>query len=289
MRKLGADKRAMILSALVEGMSINGTARLAGASKVTVLRLLADAATFCSNYHDTNVRGLLTARVEADEIWSFCGCKAATKAKGGEGHGDVWTWTAIDADSKLCISYLVADRGGAAARAFMGDLAGRVSLRIQLTTDAHRACPGAVREAFAEIDYAQIHKQYATERSGPARYSPPRCTGCFKRVVEGDPEMEGASTSYVERSNLTFRMGSRRFTRLTSGFSKRLENHTHAVALHFWWYNFGRKHKTLKTTPAVASGIASRAFSMVDLVAMIEEEEQRSGGRLTSYLPSPSK
>lgn len=146
-----------------------------------------------------------------------------------------------------------------------------------------------MREAFAEIDYAQIHKQYATERAGAARYSPPRCTGCFKRAVEGDPDVEGASTSNVERSNPTLRMGSRRFTRLTNGFSKRFENHAHAVALHFWWYNFGRKHKTLKATPAVASGIASRAFSMLDLVAMIEEEEQKIGGRLTDYLPSPSK
>ncbi len=168
MRKLSPASRAMILAALVEGMSINATARLAGPSNVTVLRLLADAGTFCADYHDTNVRGLLTARVEADEIWSFCGCKASTNAKDGEGHGDVWTWTAIDADSKLCIPYLVADRVGAAARLFMGVLAGRVCSRIQLTTNAHRAYPGAVREAFAEIDYTQIHKQYATERKGAA-------------------------------------------------------------------------------------------------------------------------
>jgi IS1 family transposase len=271
---------------LVEGSSIASTCRVTGAAKVTVLRLLSDAGSFCADYHDLHVRRLLAARVECDEIWSFCGCKAATKVKGGQGHGDVWTWTAIDSDTKLCISYLVADRSGASARAFMADLAARVDSLIQLTTDAHGAYPQAVYEAFADVDYVQLQKHYASERVGATRYSPPRCTGCSKRAVEGEPDLETASTSYVERSNLSLRMGSRRFTRLTNGFSKRLENHAHAVALHFWWYNFGRKHMTLKTTPAVAAAIASKPFTMLDLVRMIEEEEAKLGGRLTDYLPA---
>ncbi|MCB9899128.1 MAG: DDE-type integrase/transposase/recombinase [Planctomycetes bacterium] len=189
MNKLDTAKRAMILTALVEGSSVNSTARMVGVSKVTILRLLADAGAFCADYHNLVVRDLLSARVEADEIWSFCGCKAATKAKGGMGHGDVWTWTAIDADSKLMISYLVADRGSESARAFMHDLASRVSSRIQLTTDGHGAYPQAVYAAFADVDFAVLQKNYTSERVGAARYSPPRCTGCTKRAVEGTPDL----------------------------------------------------------------------------------------------------
>jgi IS1 family transposase len=287
MRKLSVERRAAILSALVEGASVASVVRMTGASKVTVLRLLADAGTFCADYHNLHVRRLLSARVEADELWSFCGCKAATKAAGGIGHGDIWTWVATDADTKLCISYLVADRGGTSAKVSMHDLAERVSSRIQLSTDAHSAYPSAVEEAFGgAIDYAVIRKTYASDRVGEARYSPPRVTGCVKHPVQGDPEMHLASTSYAERSNLTVRMGSRRFTRLTNGFSKRAENHAHAVALHFWNYNFARKHMTLKTTPAVAAGIATKPLTMLDLAQMIEDEERRLGCRLTDYLPA---
>lgn len=287
MRKLDTAKRAAILTALVEGSSVNATARMMGCSKITVLRLLNDAGAFCADYHDLTVRRLLSARVEADEIWSYCGCKAATKAKGGIGHGDVWTWTALDADTKLCISYLVADRGGQAARTFIADLASRVSSRIQLTTDGHNAYPNAVAEAFGgAIDYAVLEKHYASERVGFARYSPPRVTGCTRHPVEGKPDMREASTSYVERSNLTLRMGSRRFTRLTNGFSKRVESHVAAVNLHFWYYNFARKHATLKTTPAVAAGLAAKPMTMLDLASMIEAEERKLGGRLTDYLPA---
>jgi IS1 family transposase len=287
MRKLTTEKRAAILTALIEGNSIASTCRMVGVAKLTVLRLLADAGSFCADFHNLNVRRLLSARVEADELWSFCGCKNATKLAGGIGHGDIWTWTAIDADTKLCISYLVADRGRDSANAFMLDLASRVSSRIQLSTDGHKSYPEAVNLAFGkEVDYATITKTYKSERVGEGRYSPPRVTGCTKHPVTGEPVMEHASTSYAERVNLSIRMGSRRFTRLTNGFSKRAENHAAAVALHFWHYNFARKHATLKTTPAVAAGIADTAYTMFDLALMIEDEERKLGSRLTDYQPA---
>jgi IS1 family transposase len=289
MRKLSTEKRAAILNALVEGMSINATVRMFSASKVTILRLLADAGQFCADYHDVYVRGVASKRVQLDEIWGFCGCKEKAKKAGALGYGSVWAWTAIDADSKLCISYLVGDRGSDCAQAFASDVAARVDGRIQLTTDAYGPYTEAVDQAFGgNVDYAMLVKVFGkmgTEEQ--RRYSPPECVGCKREVKSGMPALEHVSTSFVERQNLTMRMGIRRLTRLTNGFSKKIENHAHAIALHFFYYNFIRKHMTLKTTPAVAAGLANAPMTILDLVRMIEAEEAKLKGRLTDYLPSP--
>jgi IS1 family transposase len=289
MRKLSTEKRAAILNALVEGSSINATARMCAVSKITVLRLLADAGQFCADYHDVYVRGLATKRVQADEIWGFCGCKDKAKKAGANGYGSVWTWTAIDADTKLCISYLVGGRGAEMAHAFTNDIADRMADRIQLTTDAHGPYNDAVDNAFhGQIDYAMLVKSFGkmgTEEQ--RRYSPPECVGCRREVKAGEPDPDHISTSFVERQNLTMRMGIRRLTRLTNGYSKKIENHQHAIALHFFHYNFIRKHHTIKTTPAVAAGLANSPLTTLDLVKMIEAEESKLGGRLTDYLPSP--
>jgi IS1 family transposase len=289
MRKLNSEKRATILSALVEGNSINATARLCGASKITVLRLLADAGQFCADYHDVYVRGLATKRAQADEIWSFCGCKDKAKKAGANGHGSVWTWVCMDADSKLVISYVVGARGEEYARAFALDIADRVGDRIQLSTDGLNIYADAIDAAFGgQIDYAQIIKTFGAPggTDDERRYSPAECNGCRKEVKAGDPDLDHASTSYIERQNLTMRMSIRRMTRLSNGYSKKIENHAHATALHFWFYNYARKHHTIKTTPAVAAGIANAPLTMLDLVKMIEAEEAKLGGRLTDYLPA---
>ncbi len=287
MRKLSTEKRAMLLSALVEGNSINATARMCSCSKITVLRLLADVGSLCAEYHDMAVHSLKTRRVECDELWSFCGCKAKAKRRGAQGHGDVWRWVALDAESKLAISYLVSDRSAGAATTIMLDLAARIENRIQLTTDGHRAYVEAVEAAFGgAVDYAMLVKHYEGERPDEARYSPPQCTGCTRKWMQGSPDPSLVSTSFVERQNLTVRMGSKRFARLSNGFSKKLENHIAAVNLHYFHYNFVRKHMTLKTTPDVAAGIASKPLTMLDLARMLEKEESVHGGRLTDYLPA---
>jgi len=291
MRKLTAEKRAAILNALVEGSSINATARMCGVSKITVLRLLADAGQFCADYHDVYVRNLVSKRVQADEIWSFCGCKDKALKAGASGYGSVWTWVGLDADSKLAISYLVGGRGPEAARVFAHDIADRVADRIQLTTDGHGPYPDAVDAAFqGKIDYAQLIKVFGKVGQGDERrYSPPECIGCRKEAKAGTPNPEHVSTSYVERQNLTMRMSMRRMTRLSNGYSKKIENHAHATALHFFYYNFIRKHHTIKTTPAVAAGLANAPLTILDLVKMIEAEEVKLGGRLTDYLPAAEK
>jgi len=288
MRKLSSEKRAAILNALVEGSSVNATARMCGASKITVLRLLADAGQFCDDYHDVYVRGIASKRVQADEIWAFCGCKEKAKKAGANGYGSVWTWVATDADSKLCISYLVGGRGPEHAHLFAQDVADRVKDRIQLTTDGHGPYTEAVDNAFhGKVDYAQLIKVFGkVGQEDQRRYSPPECIGCKKQSMAGQPNPDHVSTSFVERQNLTMRMSMRRFTRLTNGFSKKIENHEYAIALHFFHYNFIRKHMTLKTTPAVAAGLANTTLTMIDLVKMIEAEEAKLGGRLTDYLPS---
>jgi IS1 family transposase len=288
MRKLTNEKRAAILSALFEGNSINSTCRMTGTSKVTVLRLLADAGTFCAQYHDLTVRGLNTKRAQLDELWAFCGCKDKAKEQGAGGFGSVWTWVAMDADSKLCISYLVGLRDADYAKAFVGDVADRLASRIQLTTDGLKAYIDAVDSAFhGNVDYAMLVKIYGQpDVSEQRRYSPAVCKGCKKDALAGNPDPKHVSTSYIERQNLTVRMSMRRFTRLTNAFSKKIENHEHAIALHYFYYNFIRKHQTLKTTPAVAAGIADKALTVLDLVKMIEDEERKLGERLTNYLPS---
>lgn len=288
MRKLPPEKRAAILSCLVEGVGINATARLNGASKLTVLRLLADAGTFADDYHTVYVRNLQSRRIELDELWSFCGCKAKSKENGAQGHGDVWTWTATDPDSKLIVGYFVGDRDAEAAQVFTLDVANRLANRVQVTSDGFSVYPWAVAHAFGrdDVDYARLVKEYSAVSAGAGRYSPPQCTGCKRKPTFGNPEESLISTSIAERNNLMVRTTCRRFTRLTNGFSKRFENHAFAVALGFFAFNFIKKHGTIKTTPAVAAGIASAPLSMLDFVAMLEAEEAKVGGRLTDYQPA---
>lgn len=291
MRKLTTEKRAAILSALVEGNSVNATARMCGVSKITVLRLLADAGQFCADYHDVYVRGLASKRVQLDEMWAFCGCKDKAKQAGAMGYGSVWTWIGMDADTKLCVSYLIGDRGAACAEVFTKDVASRLESRIQLTTDGHSVYADAVDSAFhGQVDYAMLIKVFGKVGvEEQRRYSPAECKGCKKQTMSGNPDKKHVSTSFIERQNLTVRMSVRRMTRLTNAFSKKIDNHVHALALHYFHYNFIRKHQTLKTTPAVAAGIANAPLSILDLVTMIEAEESKLKGRLTDYLPAASK
>jgi IS1 family transposase len=221
------------------------------------------------------VHGLKTKRVQCDEIWAFCYAKAKNVPAGKQGtFGDVWTWNDIDADSKLCVTWLVGDRSARCGTAFMNDTAWRIENRLQLTTDGHAAYFTSVDAAFAtDVDYAMLHKVYAAERAGEARYSPPICVGCETKIVSGDPDREHISTSYVERQNLTMRMSMRRFTRLTNGFSKKVDNLAAAVALHFVWYNFGRVHQTLRKTPAMAAGIASHVWTVEELIALLDKKD----------------
>ncbi len=283
MRKLGTDKRTQILSALVEGCSINATARMCSVSKLTVLRLLADIGQLCRDYHDLMVRDLVCQRVQVDELWSFVGCKEKTRLNGGQGDGDAWTWIAIDADTKLVVSYLVGLRDIGYATEFMRDVAGRIKNRIQLTSDGHKPYYQAVDDAFGDrIDYAMLVKLYGRDREAETRYSPPICISTRRSVVKGAPQDRHISTSYIERQNLTVRMQNRRFTRLTNAFSKKWANHEHAIALHYFYYNFCRKHMTLGTTPAIAAGVTDKAWSVADLVRLLEKEERlrANGGRI---------
>lgn len=291
----------MILSALVEGNSINATTRLCGCSKITVLRLLADAGTLCARWHDEHVRGVEAGHVQCDEIWAFCHAKAATKEKKDhlrdrEEVGDVWTWTAMDSDTKLMISWLAGDRELGTATEFMRDLRGRIIGRTQISTDGHRAYYQAVPNGFGpEADHGMLVKIYGdttVNRHGKVRKrmaSTSVVVGTRREAITGNPDLDMISTSFIERQNLTMRMSMRRFTRKTNAHSKRFENHCHALALHYFHYNWCRKHQTLKTTPAVAAGLADKALSLEDLVEMLEVEEARIGGRITDYLPAMSK
>lgn len=273
MNKLPLAKRVQILAMLCEGSSMRSISRVADVSINTVTRLLVEAGETCLDMHDDLVRDVHASRIQCDEIWSFCHAKqkivAAAKAA-PEGAGDVWTWTAIDADSKLIVSYFVGDRSGDSAINLMDDLRARLANRVQLTTDGHRAYLEAVAGASGgDVDYAQRIKLYGPTYSA-GRYSPAECTGIKKIGVEGNPDAKHVSTSYVERQNLTMWMSMRRFTRLTNGFSKKLDNHVHALALYFAFYNFVRIHKTLKVTPAMAAGITDRLWSLEDIANRIE-------------------
>ncbi len=280
MNKLAADKRAQILSLLCEGTSMRSAARLADVSFNTVAKLLVDAGLVCAAFHDETVRGVKSRRVQCDEIWAFCGAKAknVTAKNSAKGYGDLWTWTAIDADSKLLVSFLVAERNAFYCYEFMKDVAGRLASKVQLTTDGLMWYMDAVDNAFGiDVDYGQIQKHYAggssAERSAASRYSPAKFTSATKEVIRGNPNPKHISTSFVERANLTMRMHMRRFTRLTNGFSKKVENHAHMVALYSVWYNWIKIHKTLRVTPAMAAGLSDRVFDMSDLVALIEQAE----------------
>ncbi len=277
MNKLPTEKRIQILQMLCEGSSMRSIARIVGVSINTVTKLLEDAGAACAAYHDKAVRNLKTARVQCDEIWSFCYAKEKNvpqEKRGQVGYGDVWTWTAIDADNKLMMSWLVGDRDAGTATDFIADVKDRLASRVQLTTDGLKAYLTAVEDAFgADIDYAQLVKLYGEAPEAEKRYSPPVCTGTHKTRVEGHPDPRHVSTSYVERQNLNMRMGMRRFTRLTNAFSKKIENHCHALALYFTFYNFVRIHKTLRVSPAMAAGIETRLWEMADIVRLIDEHE----------------
>jgi IS1 family transposase len=292
MNKLTTEERAQILSSLVEGNSIASTCRMFSVSKITVLRLLSDAGTLAAQFHDLTVCELSTKRVQLDEIWSFVNAKNQNvqSKNWGKGYGDCWTWVAIDADSKLVINWRVGGRDAGSGRPFVADLAERLNDRIQLTSDGWQVYRDAVKRAFGEeVDYAMLIKTYAAGVQGYGRYSPPECVCATPSVQTGAPDAKHVNTSFVERQNLTMRMSMRRFTRLTNGFSKRLENHKHAIALHYFHYNFIRKHQTIKTTPALMAGVATKEWTMVDFVKMLEREEELLGGRISDYKPASSK
>ena len=285
MNKLSTDKRVMILNMLVEGMSMRSISRTVGVSINTVSKLLVEAGEACAAYHDETVRDVHASRVQCDEIWSFCYAKEKNVARAKaapQGAGDVWTWTALDADSKLILSYEIGDRTGETAMEFMDDLRPRLANRVQLTTEGHRAYLEAVEGAFGgEVDFAQLVKLYgpAEGKGSEKRYSPAECTGVRKRKVEGSPDPADVSTSYVERHNLTMRMGMRRFTRLTNAFSKKLENHIHSLSLYFVHYNFVRIHKSLRISPAMAAGISDTLHDMEWIVGLIDARAPKPGPR----------
>lgn len=278
MNKLPIATRAQMLSMLCEGASMRSVSRLTDTSINTVAKLLIDAGRFCSGFHDAKVRGVKAKRVQVDEIWSFTAAKqknvASMKAP-IEGAGDTWTWTAIDADSKLIVSHFVGGRDGECAQWFMNDVADRLANRVQLTSDGHKAYLEAVEGAFgADVDYAMLVKLYgASPESAKGRYSPAECTGIRKTRIEGKPDMAHVSTSYAERQNLTMRMSMRRFTRLTNGFSKKFENHAHMVAIYAVHYNFLRIHKTLRVTPAMAAGLSDTVHDLDWVVGLIDANE----------------
>jgi len=284
MNKLPLAKRAQILTLLCEGSSMRSVERITGASINTVSKLLVDAGKVCASFHDETVRDVKSKRIQCDEIWSFTYAKAKNvgDAKAApEQAGDTWTWTALDADSKLIVSHFVGGRDGECAMWFMDDVAKRLATRVQMTTDGHKAYLEAVEGAFGcDIDYAQLVKIYgASPDSTKGRYSPAECTGAKKVKIEGNPDQDHVSTSYVERANLTMRMHNRRFTRLTNAFSKKFENHAHMVALYAVWYNFTRIHKTLRVSPAMAAGISDRLWSMEDVAALVEAADLKPGKR----------
>lgn len=277
MNKLPLQTRVQILNMLCEGSSIRAISRITGASTTTVLKLLVDAGLACARFHDTAVRGVKAKRIQCDEIWSFCYAKAKnvpTAKRQDLAYGDVWTWTGLDSDSKLIVSYLVGGRDADYALAFMDDLRQRLANRVQLTTDGHAPYLQAVDEAFGiDVDFAQLVKHYGEGPKTEARYSPAVCIGASKRRVVGHPDEKHVSTSHVERSNLSFRMHNRRFTRLTNAHSKKFENHCHMIALYTVWYNFARINSAVKMAPAMAAGISTRLWEMADIVALIDAAE----------------
>ena len=274
MNRLSEQKRTAVIAALVEGNSIRATVRMTGVAKNTVVKLLCDLGYACADYHNKHVRGLKVRRLQADEIWCFVGSKKknASDEKKAQGWGDAWTWTAIDADTKLCVSYYVGGKDQLSAYEFMQDAADRVTSRIQLTTDGNRKYLEAVEGAFGfNVDYAMLEKEYGTIKnpSPEQRYSPAICVGCTQKRIYGKPDPAHISTSFVERQNLTMRMSMRRFTRLTNAFSKKLTNLRAAIALHFMYYNFCRVHQTLRVTPAMEAGLTDHVWNLEELVGLV--------------------
>ena len=277
MNRLPVAKRVQILSMLCEGSSMRSISRVVDVSINTVTKLLVDAGEVCARFHDENVHGVKARRVQVDEIWSFTYAKqknVETAKAAPEGAGDTWTWTGLDADSKLLVSWLVGPRDAGSAYTFVEDLAARLAGRIQLTSDGLRLYLDAVEAAFgADVDYSQLVKLYGTTVENETRYSPATCLGCVAKAVTGDPDPKHISTSYVERQNLTMRMSMRRFTRLTNGFSKKIRNHVHMVALYTVFYNWTRIHKTLRTSPAQAAGLTERLWDMSDIIGLVDQAE----------------
>jgi IS1 family transposase len=277
MNKLPVAKRAQILGMMVEGVSIRAISRMTNASKNTIVKLLADAGNACSEYQDRTLVNLPCKRLQADEIWSFVYAKQKNvpeEKRGQFGYGDVWTWTALCADTKLVPSWYVGTRDADAAYRFMSDLASRLANRVQLTTDGHHAYLSAVDAAFDRaIDYAMLVKQYGVAPDSERRYSPAICLGAERTIIRGRPDPDHINTSYVERQNLSMRMGIRGFTRLTNAFSKKLENHIHALSIYFMHYNFVRIHQTLRCTPAMEAKVTEKLWSLQDMVALVDEWE----------------
>jgi IS1 family transposase len=272
-------KRVAVISALVEGNSLRSTCRMTGVAMNTVLKLLVDLGLACSQYHDEHVRDLNIQRVQCDEIWQYCYAKSKNvpqDKQGTFGYGDVWTWTAIDPDTKLVVSWIVGERRPWFAYELMIDLESRLVSRVQMTTDGLHWYQRAVEHVFGiDIDFAQLQKHYA-ESGGAGRYSPARFVSATKEVIRGNPDPAHICTSHVERQNLTMRMSMRRFTRLTNGFSKKVENHIAANALHFMHYNFARVHKTLRVTPAMEAGLSDHVWSIEEIVGLLDAVDQRA-------------
>jgi IS1 family transposase len=278
MNKLTPAKQVAVISALVEGCSVRSTSRLTGVAKGTILRLLARVGQACAEYQANAIRNVPARRVQIDEIWSFVGCKQKnlTEAIAAKGvAGDVWTFVAIEAQTKLVLSWLVGTRDAGCATEFLQDVAGRLSTRIQLTTDGHKMYLSAVEDAFGgDIDYSMLIKLYGASSDGETRYSPAVCIGCKAEPIVGTPDPKHISTSYIERQNLTVRMNIRRFTRLTNAFSKKIENHMHSLALFYMHYNFVRIHQTLRVTPAQEAGLTSSVWTIADIVSLIDSSSQ---------------
>lgn len=272
MNRLKRERQAQVVAALVEGNSINAAVCMTGVAKNTILKLLADLGSACEKFQDERLKDLPCVRIQCDEIWSFCHAKQKNVSEEKRGQeGDVWTWTALDADAKLVPSWLVGRRDAEDAYLFMQDLASRLARRVQLTTDGHRTYLNAVDDAFAnQIDYAMLVQLYDPAPEGKKRYNPAQCVGMQQHEISGRPDPKHISTSYVERQNLTMRMSMGRFTRLTNGFSKKLANLKHAVALHYMHYNFVRIHKTLRVTPAMEAGIESHVWSIEEILSLLD-------------------
>lgn len=276
MNKLSLEEKVRVVSCLVEGNSLRSTVRMTGIHRTTIQNLLVDLGKACSDYQDKTFRNLRLNRIQCDEIWSFCGSKEKNTSaeKKAQGWGDVWTWTALDAQTKLVPCWFVGPRDAGSAYHFMHDLKDRLAHRVQLTTDGHKPYLQAVEDAFgSEIDFAQLVKIYGSQigpTTAETRYSPGICMGARKAIIAGQPDHAHISTSYTERQNLTMRMSMRRFTRLTNGFSKKLENHEAAVALHFMYYNFARIHQTLRITPAMAAGVSDHVWGLEEIVRLID-------------------
>lgn len=272
MNRLSLQQRAQVISALVEGTAINAIVRMTGISKPTILKLLKDVGAACMEFENKTLRNLPCKHVECDEVWSFCYAKdknVPLDKEGQFGYGSVWTWTALDADTKLLCSWMVGDRSAYTAHTFMKALASRLMGRVQLTTDGHRAYLEAVESAFGiDVDYAMLVKLYGNDRDEEARYSPAECIGCRSVAIIGDPEAKHISTSHVERHNLTIRMHMRRYTRLTNAHSKKIENHQYAFALHAVFYNFAKINQAIRVTPAMEAGIADHVWTIEEIAAL---------------------